>query len=297
MTHGFLLGKFMPLTRGHMHLVETARQQCTRLTVLVCTLESEPIAGALRHHWMRHTFPQPEVHVSHFTEPLPSYPHEHPDFWQLWREAIRRTVPQPIDVVFTSEDYGDRLAAELGARHVCVDKARRAVPISGTLARQDPAGHAHLLAPVAAEFYALPPARQAWLERAWRLVGMLAQTYAEVGVLWRDPLAPHLLRLEAVHGQCVVPGWPTYRQPATAGIIGRALSANTTLNVADVTAEPGYVGIPLPGAHALTAELVIPLRHHGQVMGALNLEHTAPIPAAAVPGLQARAADLAQAWA
>lgn len=290
MTHGFLLGKFMPLTRGHMHLIETASQQCETVTVLVCTLESEPIAGALRYHWMRTTCPA--VRAIHFTEPLPSYPHEHPDFWDLWREAIRRTVPQPIEVVFTSEDYGDRLATELGARHVCVDKARHTVPISGTLARSDPARHAHLLAPVVAGFYAQPPARQAWLERAWRLVGTLAQRYAEVAVLTTDPADPTHLRIEAVAGQFVVPGWEAYRQPLTAGLIGRAWHANATLNVAEVTAAPGYVGIPLPGAHTLTAELIIPLRQHGQPVGVLNIEHTAPIPPDAARTLETLAASL-----
>lgn len=295
MTHGFLLGKFMPLTRGHMHLIESARQQCATLTVLVCTLESEPIAGALRYHWMRCTFP--DTRAIHFTESLPSYPHEHPNFWTLWREAIRRTVPQPIDLVFTSEDYGDRLADELGARHICVDKARQTVPISGTLARRDPARYAHLLAPVVADFYAQPPARQTWLEHAWRLVGALAQRFAAVAVLTRDPADPDHLRFEAMAGPWVAPGWEASRQPAVAGLMGRALRANATLHVAGVTAGPDEMGLPLPAARALTAALVIPLRQHGQPFGALHIAHTAPISPGAVADLENRAARLSPLYA
>ncbi len=41
------------------------------------------------------------------------------------------------DVVFTSEAYGEPLAAELGIQHVLVDGARQIVPISGTKIRAD----------------------------------------------------------------------------------------------------------------------------------------------------------------
>ncbi len=129
----------MPLTKGHVHLIESAQRQCERLTVLVCSLRREPIDGHLRWRWVRETFPS--ANVLHFTEEVPSYPHQHPDFWDIWRDAIRRWVPEPIDVVFTSEEYGDRLAAEVGApRHVCIDPARATVPISGTRVREDPLG-------------------------------------------------------------------------------------------------------------------------------------------------------------
>ncbi len=64
-----------------------------------------------------------------------------------------------VDAVFTSEAYGDGFALALTAcfqapvRHVCVDRARLQVPISGTRARADPhALRAFLPAPVYAGF-------------------------------------------------------------------------------------------------------------------------------------------------
>jgi len=74
---GFLLGKFMPVHRGHMYLIECARSQVRRLTVLVCTLEKEPIPGDLRYRWVRDLYP--EANVQHLTDEKPSYPEEHPD--------------------------------------------------------------------------------------------------------------------------------------------------------------------------------------------------------------------------
>ena len=137
-SHGMILGKFMPLTKGHCHLIATGLRMVDQLTVLVCTLRREPIDGALRYGWVRGSFPA--ARVVHVTDEVPSYPHEHPDFWPIWRELIGRYAPN-VDVVFTSETYGDRLAAELGARHVLVDLERRVVPISATQVRADPLAH------------------------------------------------------------------------------------------------------------------------------------------------------------
>jgi HTH-type transcriptional repressor of NAD biosynthesis genes len=148
---GLVLGKFLPPHAGHVHLVETARSASSELTVLVCSLEREPIPGALRHAWMCELFPS--VRVVHVDEELPQEPADDPEFWPRWISAIRRHVPMGPDLVFTSEDYGDELARRLGARHVLVDRERRRFPISGTLVRADPlAAWTHLPAPVRAHF-------------------------------------------------------------------------------------------------------------------------------------------------
>jgi NadR type nicotinamide-nucleotide adenylyltransferase len=148
---GLILGKFLPPHAGHVHLVRAALAEVERLTILCCSLRREPIPGALRHAWMRELFP--EADVVHVDEELPQEPAEDPRFWERWIAAVRRVVPRGPDLVFTSEDYGDELARRLGARHVCVDRARAQVPISGTSVRRDPlAAWPHLPPPVRAYF-------------------------------------------------------------------------------------------------------------------------------------------------
>ncbi len=137
---GLVLGKFMPPHLGHVYLVDFARHYCEELTVLVGTLASEPIDGALRFAWMQQLF-APDVRVLHLTEELPQESGEHPDFWQLWQDAIEAIVPEKIDYVFASEDYGHKLAEVLGATYVPVDQARELVPVSGTAVRRDPMAH------------------------------------------------------------------------------------------------------------------------------------------------------------
>ena len=142
---GMVLGKFMPPHRGHIHLIREAMRQCDDLTIVVGTLRDEPIPGSLRCAWMRALFP--EARVVHLTDENPQHPHEHPRFWEIWRASLLRVLPHPIEVVFSSETYGDRLALELGAaRHVCVDLDRSTVPVSATRVRRDPDGAWDLIA-------------------------------------------------------------------------------------------------------------------------------------------------------
>ncbi|HYE04509.1 MAG TPA: AAA family ATPase [Planctomycetota bacterium] len=138
---GFLLGKFLPPHRGHEYLIRFARAWMAPdpLTVLVCSIASEPIPGAQRVAWVREMVP--DVDVRHCADELPQAPEEHVDFWPLWRRAILDRIPAPPSHVFASEPYGARLAAELGAAFVPVDIAREMAPVSGTAVRSDPLAH------------------------------------------------------------------------------------------------------------------------------------------------------------
>lgn len=132
---GFVLGKFMPPHLGHVFMCDFARAYCKRLTILVCSLADDPVPGARRFQWMKKLFP--DCDVQWCREDLPQAPQDHPDFWPIWRDVVTRYAGAP-EVVFASEDYGARLAQETGARFVPVDRARLAVPVSGTMIRNDP---------------------------------------------------------------------------------------------------------------------------------------------------------------
>jgi nicotinamide riboside kinase len=65
----------------------------------------------------------------------------------VMRAALQLAQRPPVDAVFTSESYGDELAARFDARHVCFDPARTRVPVSSTAVRADLPGSWDLLAP------------------------------------------------------------------------------------------------------------------------------------------------------
>ena len=54
-----------------------------------------------------------------------------------WSDHIRKTYP-PIDVVFSSEDYGAPFAFHLRAAHFSFDPERKIIPVSATLIRENP---------------------------------------------------------------------------------------------------------------------------------------------------------------
>lgn len=136
MKRGFLLGKFLPPHAGHLFLCRTAAALVDELTILVCTLEREPIPGGLRFDWMQRL--NPGARVIHLTDDVPQEPKDHPDFWIIWRSLCRDAHPEPVDLVFGSEDYVVRLAQELDAEPVVVDPDREAFPVSGTAIRTAP---------------------------------------------------------------------------------------------------------------------------------------------------------------
>jgi NadR type nicotinamide-nucleotide adenylyltransferase len=147
---GLILGKFLPYHAGHAHLIRTARAQVDELVVLVCSVERESIPGALRFRWVRdaHT----DCRVVHVAEEVPQTPDEHANFWPIWTDLIRRHAGA-VGVVFTSEEYGDELARRVGARHVCVDRLRLTVPVSGTAIREAPLRYWELIPPEVRPYY------------------------------------------------------------------------------------------------------------------------------------------------
>lgn len=150
-TTGLILGKFLPPTMGHQYLVDFALNWVDDLTVVVGTLRAEPIPGELRYRWMKEMFPL--ARVVHLTDENPQYPHEHPDFWRIWRDSLRRFVPEGPDYLFAGEEYGFRLAETLGATFIPVDLARELVPISATRVREDPMKYWDYLPPVVRPYF------------------------------------------------------------------------------------------------------------------------------------------------
>jgi HTH-type transcriptional repressor of NAD biosynthesis genes len=165
---GLIVGKFYPPHRGHKYLIDFAASQVNELTVIVCQKSHESPPGELRAAWLREIHPDVNVLLIDDT-------YDEQDS-RVWAENSIRWLGAAPDVVFTSEDYGDRFAYFLGCQHVQVDKARQVVPVSGSQVRS---------APFSCWEYLEPPVR-GWYARRVCLVGAestgkttLAQSLAE----------------------------------------------------------------------------------------------------------------------
>lgn len=165
---GLVVGKFCPLHLGHEWLIGQALAQCAEVIVLSYSEPGFPGYEAERREgWIKARFPAVQTVVldppclaalckaAGIAKP-PSLPpdaapdddHRHFVAW-LCLNLLGKTV----DAVFTSEDYGDGFARVLAAyfghpvAHVCVDKARQRVPVSGRQIRADPHAWRQYLSP------------------------------------------------------------------------------------------------------------------------------------------------------
>jgi NadR type nicotinamide-nucleotide adenylyltransferase len=132
---GMVLGKFLPPHKGHLYLVNFARNFVDTLYVVVGTLDSESISGKLRYQWMNALCPN--CIVIHLTDENPQDPSEHPDFWDIWKTSLQSILPESPDFVFASESYGYKLADVLQAQFVPVDLGRSNITVSGTAIREN----------------------------------------------------------------------------------------------------------------------------------------------------------------
>jgi len=164
---GLVVGKFCPLHLGHELLINRARSQCDDLIVLSYTKPGfEGYDRERRANWLHARFPDLACHVidddelasrcnarrlEHRLVPNDDAPEDLHRQFVAW--LMLNLLGGPVDAVFTSESYGEGFAAVLAeafgssVRHVCVDQARAALPVSGTQVRRNPLACRHLLGP------------------------------------------------------------------------------------------------------------------------------------------------------
>ncbi len=170
---GLVVGKFCPLHKGHELLIDTAIRACGKVVVISYTRPGfERCGRAAREQWITGLFPSvlalvvddPSLRRLCREKGLPWRPLPHNDDAEAdHREFVAwlcgSVLGTRVDAVFTSEDYGDGFARSLtelfAARglgttevaHVCVDRGRATVPVSGTLARSDAHAFRHAIDP------------------------------------------------------------------------------------------------------------------------------------------------------
>jgi len=142
MTHGLVIGKFLPLHRGHVHLLEAAAAECERVSVIVCDAGWHDLSPELRGKWIGESLPS--AHVAVVDQDAVGLGD---DDSEGWASATRKALGSAPDVVFSSEDYGPVFSHYLGARHVMVDRNRENVPIRAADVRADPLANLDAMPP------------------------------------------------------------------------------------------------------------------------------------------------------
>jgi NadR type nicotinamide-nucleotide adenylyltransferase len=142
---GVIFGKFFPFHNGHLSVINQALGECEKVFVVVCANEGSQPSGQKRAYWIQQSAPKAEVLLTddlctwHFSQPCVE------SCTDVWKKRTSELIPYEIDLVYSSESYGEDFSKAISARHVSVDPKRDVHPISGSQIRSNLAGNWHHL--------------------------------------------------------------------------------------------------------------------------------------------------------
>ena len=164
MKKGLVFGKFMPLHKGHLALIQFALRNCDHLTIILCYTNKEPISGRIRSAWINTELEKINnitiVSFEYDELLLPNTSVSSREVSKLWAAAFKRLGPA-TDIVFTSEEYGEYVAEYMGIQHLLFDQDKKVVPVSASQLRQQPFKY----------WDSLPPSVQPWFVKKICLIG------------------------------------------------------------------------------------------------------------------------------
>lgn len=128
----------MPVHKGHLALIDFAKNNCDELIVSMSYTSDDPIDGDIRLRWLKEIFiNRPGIKIEKVLDDFDDESKPLEVRTQLWARFIQNRYP-PIDVVISSENYGAPFAKNLGARHLIFDLERSHLPVSATAIRTQP---------------------------------------------------------------------------------------------------------------------------------------------------------------
>jgi len=135
--NGVIFGKFFPFHYGHLSIINRALTECEKVFVVVCANEGSQPSGQKRAYWIQQSAPKAEVLLTddlcswHFSKPCVE------SCTDLWKNRTAELIPCEIDLVYSSESYGEEFSKAISARHVSVDPMREVHSISGSQIRSN----------------------------------------------------------------------------------------------------------------------------------------------------------------
>jgi HTH-type transcriptional regulator, transcriptional repressor of NAD biosynthesis genes len=145
---GFVFGKFYPLHKGHLEMIHYAVRHCNHLTILVCCSDQEKIPPAIRVSWLREElldYPSIQILEYYYDESLlPNTSVSDREVSRQWADVFQALLPD-VDLLVTSELYGDYVAEFMGIKHLAFDPERKKQAISASLIREDAITFWHFL--------------------------------------------------------------------------------------------------------------------------------------------------------
>ena len=154
-----VIGKFMPLHKGHVALVKFATTQAETVDMLVTAHDQESIPLQLRESWAKETFREDDKvnvfgylyspeELNESSESDLKSSHEWADYLLKVHEGMKE-----VDVIIGSERYVQYMADYLGIGHILYDEKRENMKISASLIKGDVIRYWDYLAPAVKRHY------------------------------------------------------------------------------------------------------------------------------------------------
>jgi HTH-type transcriptional repressor of NAD biosynthesis genes len=153
MTRGLVIGKFLPVHKGHLALISFAARQCDEVIVSMSETPTDVIDPRLRLAWLKElTAEWPNVRVALVKDDFDREDLPWKERTHIWAQVINKVYGR-IDKVFSSEEYGEFFARNLGAVSLEFDRERRMIPVSASKIRQAPFSYWEFIPDVVRPYY------------------------------------------------------------------------------------------------------------------------------------------------
>ena len=138
MKQGLVIGKFMPLHRGHIALINFAASHCDEVIVSMSYTTNDPISPHLREEWIKEVFQDNrKISVQAVIDDFDRADLPWSERIKIWAQFVKTKFPS-LTTIISSEEYGSLLAEQLGISHISFDPPRISIPVSATKIRENP---------------------------------------------------------------------------------------------------------------------------------------------------------------
>jgi HTH-type transcriptional repressor of NAD biosynthesis genes len=119
----------MPIHQGHVALINFAAAQCDELIVSMSYTDNDAIPASLRFQWIEEIFKdKPSVKPALVKDDFDDESLPLSERTKIWSDFIQQRYP-PVQLIFSSEEYGESFAANINAKHVSIDTPRTSFPV------------------------------------------------------------------------------------------------------------------------------------------------------------------------
>jgi HTH-type transcriptional regulator, transcriptional repressor of NAD biosynthesis genes len=145
---GIVIGKFLPLHKGHTALIDFALKHCNELIILIEASDNDSIPGRLRYQWLSEIYEIKRVHIEYTGAVIPDLK----DSAKIWADYLSEKYPD-LNIIFSSNESGKELARYLNIEYICFDKERKQINISSSDLRKNPYKYWFFLPEAVRPFY------------------------------------------------------------------------------------------------------------------------------------------------